>query len=720
MVLGTYWMRQYSPILFDFQNLSLTFKKEGRKVTLTGTSETSALRSMSGKALAKICKKGAQTLIGHLFAITAEPIADPIPKAVEPLLRQYSDIFKELKRALTTTPVLAMPNFTQTFILETDACKNGVGAVLMQNGRPISYFSKALGQKYLGLSTYEKELLAILMAVQHWRNYLQGVQFTILTDQESIKHFADQRLNTILQQKWSTRLLGYDFHIKYRRGEENRAADALSRLYETEGQFNAITILEPKWIRELKDSYQEDEELKGLIKQLTENGSNFPHHTYNGGLLRYKNKLMVGEENQMREKIIDMVHNSSEGGHSGINGTYKKMKSYFYWKGMKGDIQNKVTTCDVCQINKAEHQVPAGLLQPLPVPDQAWKHLSMDFIEGLPRSEGRDVIFVVVDRFTKYSHFIALSHPFTAHHVAKEFMNLVYRLHGLPESIVSDRDSLFLSGFWKELFHLLGTELKYSSAYHPQTDGQTERINACLESYLRCMVGQKPKSWNQWLPLAEWWYNTHFHSSLNMSPFQALYGYNPPLLGYNVNSESPVANVEEYLNQRQLMFQIVKHSLEAAQGRMKSMADKKRQDREFKVGDLVYLRLQPYRQTSVALRRNMKLAARYYGPYEVLARVGKVAYKLELPVGSRIHPVFHVSQLKKKLGHNRVPIRDLPYADEMGQIRIEPMAVLSRRMIKRNNRPVGQMLIQWTNSQPEDATWEDASFVEKQFPSFHP
>lgn len=153
----------------------------------------------------------------------------------------------------------------------------------------------------------------------------------------------------------------------------------------------------------------------------------------------------------------------------------------------------------------------------------------MDFIEGLPRSWSKNVILVVVDRLTKYAHFIDLSHPFTAQSVAKVFLDVIYKLHGLPVNIITDRDKVFTSSFWKELFSLMGTTLAMSSAYHPQTDGQTERLNQCLEHYLRCMAHDHPTQWLNWLPLAEHWYNTNYHTSLHLTPFQALYGYPPPL-----------------------------------------------------------------------------------------------------------------------------------------------------------------------------------------------
>jgi transposase InsO family protein len=197
---------------------------------------------------------------------------------------------------------------------------------------------------------------------------------------------------------------------------------------------------------------------------------------------------------------------------------------------MKKDVETWVTECPVCQRSKHEHCQYPGILDPLPVPDMAWTHISMDFVEGLPKSQGKDVIMVVVDRFTKYAHFVPLSHPYTVDSVAQAFIDNIVKLHGPPLCIVSDRDRIFTSSMWQSIFKSLKVQLRFSSSYHPQSDGQTERVNQCLENYLRCMTFQEPRKWLSWLPLAEFWYNTSFHTSLQLTPFQALYGFPPPLI----------------------------------------------------------------------------------------------------------------------------------------------------------------------------------------------
>ena len=220
-------------------------------------------------------------------------------------------------------------------------------------------------------------------------------------------------------------------------------------------------------------------------------------------MIKYKSKVWIASNSALQTKLIAALHSSAIGGHSGGKATYHRLKQLFHWKGMKRDVEHFVKQCQICQQAKHELIHPARLLQPLPIPQGAWTDWSMDFVEGLPLSDGSNTIPVVVDRFTKYGHFLPLKHPFTAQSVAKVILDNVVKLHGFPKSIVSDRDNIFTSAFWHALFSLVDTKLLMSSAYHPQTDGQTERVNQCLEMYLRCVVSDTPKQWKSWLPLAE-------------------------------------------------------------------------------------------------------------------------------------------------------------------------------------------------------------------------
>jgi hypothetical protein len=664
-------------------------------------------------------------------------IASPLTALLKKDAFLWSDkaekAFEELKAAVSQPPVLALPDFSKTFVIECDASGFGMGAVLMQEGRPLAYFSQALKGKNLFLSTYEKELLALVLSVKKWRPYLFATIFTIKTDQQSLKHILEQRVGTPMQQKWISKLLGYHFVVEYKQGKENKVADALSRKEDTDlkteveketaylqaqtrGHLCAISFPSPTWLDDLRASYEEDEELRSLVSRLQASGEDEGPYTLNQGLLLYKDRFCMGKESGMKIKVLALIHDSPLGGHSGYLKTLHRAKQDWFWHGMKKDIKAYIRGCDTCQRLKHETSKPAGLLQPLAIPPRPWHSISMDFVEGLPTSSKQNVIFVIVDRFTKYVHFIPLSHPYTASKVAALFLQHVFKLHGLPSSIVSDRDTAFTSLFWEELFRRQGVDLAMSSSYHPQSDGQTEVVNKSLEHYLRAFAADKPSLWVEWLPLAEYWFNTNYHTSTKLSPFEALYGYSPPRLIEFVPGLTRVAAVEDLLEHRQQVVGLLEHNLVAAQARMKQQADKHRSEREFEVGDWVFLRLQPFRQKSMRKKLG-KLSPKFYGPYKVIQRVGMVAYKLELPEGACIHPVFHVSFLKAKLGETITPISRLPPTDALGHLAPQPARILETRTIKKRRLPaVTEVLVQWEGGDPDDATWELLFKLQEDYP----
>ena len=256
-------------------------------------------------------------------------------------------------------------------------------------------------------------------------------------------------------------------------------------------------------------------------------------------------------------------------------------------------------------------------------------------------------------------------------------------LHRIPLTIVSDRDKIFLSKFWRELFRLQGTALQFSTAYHPQSDGQTEVLNRCLETYLCCFAHRKPKSWAHYLSWAEFWYNTSFHTVAKTTPFRIVYGWDPPsFLTYEAGSFIFLVVDQQLLNRDAILAKLRQH-LHCAQQRMKAQADGKQREVSFQVGDLVFLKLRPYHQKTMAHRSNPKLSLRFYGPFRISDKVGPVAYSLQLPNTSQIHPVFHVSLLKPAVGYSAPLLQLPPLLNDNMEIIVELETVLGTRHISK-------------------------------------
>jgi len=343
----------------------------------------------------------------------------------------------------------------------------------------------------------------------------------------------------------------------------------------------------------------------------------------------------------------------------------------------------------------------------------------MDFITALPPSQGYSVIMVIIDKFSKFGHFIPLKADFTSKIVAEVFLQQIIKLHGFPRSIISDRDKVFISKFWQQLFQAQGTKLKMSSAYHPQSDGQSEVLNKTLEMYLRCTCHENPRSWLSILPWAQYWYNTSYHSAIKTTPYKALYGRDPPsLVRYEVSIQDE-KSVQEMLSSRDSWLQQLKQNMSRSQEFMKLYADKNRRPLEFEEGELVLVKLQPYRQHSLALRKNQKLGLRYFGPFRITKKIGTVAYRLELPETARIHNVFHISLLKKFKGDHTTPYLPLPLQTlESGPI-LPPHMVLDSRTILQNDKEVQQLLIQWGDDQHAETSWESLTEFKQSYPNFN-
>ncbi|GJX55739.1 retrotransposon-related protein [Tanacetum coccineum] len=546
------------------------------------------------------------------YASISKPLTALLKKNAFKWSQQAQEAFEDLKKAMMNAHVLALPNFKEEFIVETYASDEGIGAVLQQRGHPIAFLSRSLAPRHKGLSTYEKELWVVVYALENWR--------------------------------------GYDYEIIYKKGSQNIMADALSRTPLPSLQTMVIASISNDLLQRIQASWETGPSIQQIIKELETNGSSGSKFSWKNGQLRRNGRLVIGCDAMLWTELLKYYHNEPLGGHSGVEATYKRMKAMFYWKGMKRSVKEYVRICHTF-----------------------WTDVTMDFIEGLPSSQGKTVILVVVDRLSKYAHFIPLVHPFKAAQIARVFLDTVYKLHGLPQTITSDRDKVFISHFWKELFKKLGVTLQLSTSYHPKTDGQSEIVNKCLECYLRCMTSEQPKKWVNWLALTEFWYNTNYHTAINTTPFEVVYGQKPPTHVTYMADDSHVESMDRTLVAREADIGLLQFHLERDQQRMKIFADRNRSDRSFVVGDWVLLKLQPHKQVTLRMHKQHKFSPKFYGPFQ---------------------------------------------CNKEGLSTAVPVAVLDRKIAKVKNAVVVYWLVQWSNGNVDDATWEEANDLQTRYPGF--
>jgi hypothetical protein len=384
-------------------------------------------------------------------------------------------------------------------------------------------------------------------------------------------------------------------------------------------------------------------EIKAL-RELMKDGKEEDYRVDEQGTMWLKERICVPQNKALLEQIMKEAHDSRYSIHSDSTKMYKDLKTIYWWKDMRRDIAHYVACCDTCSRVKIEHQKPAGLLNPLAIPVWKWEDISMDFVVGLPRTpKGNDSVWVIVDRLTRVAHFVPVKTRYATEKLAELYVEHILRLHGAPRSIVSDRGPQFVSKFWQSFHKLMGTTLNYSTTFHPQIDGQTERVNQVLEDMLRACALTYGTDWESSLPFAEFSYNNNFQASLRMAPFEALYRRKcrTPLAWSEVGEQALFwpAIIEE----AQEKVEKVRENLRIAQSRQKSYADKRRRELTFAVGDRVYLKVSPLRGTKRFLVKG-KLASRYVGPYPITKRIGSLAYQLALPeTMAGVHPVFHVS-----------------------------------------------------------------------------
>jgi hypothetical protein len=779
-----------------------------------------------------------------------------------------SAAFAAVKAALVSPPVLALPDFSKAFEVICDASGVGIGALLVQEGRPLAFESRKLTVTEQNYHTTDREMLAVVHALEVWRCYLEGaVGVTVVTDHNPLTWFKTQPSLSRRQVRWSEKLERFAFTWRYQPGRIN-VADPLSRAphvlaFVWRASTRSHSVAEPARAAALPlllacaiprratvvshgpcaaccscaDCSQPTAgslavttrrravlvgssavpgaatrnltsppltkppalQQPALVRSghvagaVSEHAAGVAHteplpidHTalaeglsalelaclsayaadswfavsahitdleHNKGLWLKAGRLVIprAPNDVLREWVMREMHDTPWSGHLGIKKTKKSIGKLFFWPGMADDIEAFCKRCGPCQRSKALNMKPAGMLQPLVVAEGPWCSVAFDFITKLPvTTAGCDSILVFVDRFTKMVHFVPCVEEITAAEFAALFERWIIALHGVPQECVSDRGSLFTSKFWSDVCRRLAVGRSLSSAYHPQSDGQSERVNRGLEEMLRSYVSPLHDDWDQHLAMAEFAVNNAHHEALNTTPFVMNYGRAPmtpvsvalnqggrmprkaarraavvalaeaqqsgnaadvahaAALVNNANTPPPVPAAKEFVEMMRANVERAREHLKAAQQRMKAVADLHRRDVSFDVGAEVLLTTKHINfKRPIGARR--KLLPRWVGPFKVTAKVGDVSYKLALPADWRVHNVFHVSQLREWVPGKRTQ-PPLPQLVD-GQEEYVVDRILSHNDKQRGHRPQRCYLVKWQGYGDEHDSWEPASIV---------
>lgn len=730
-------------------------------------------------------QKGVQAFLGFAnfyrcfirhFAKIAKPLHELTGegKAFVWTSRQQ-EAFDELRRAFTTAPVLALPDFSKPFKVETDASEFAMGGVLSQKGddgkdHPVAFLSKGIHGPALRYPVHDKELMAIIQCFAEWAPYLSGTKepVDVFSDHNNLRYFLTKKLSP-RQARWAESMAPFHFKIHHVKGKENGRADALSRRHDHQSNakdpepismfaeaadgtlehtpqvsedwtvedsvqvfMNSWTEYRVQWQQEDLQARRQDIKFAmcpndgkpGPCKTCSDRnhhqcqdcsrGNHGPctHHgnawdmddRVNGGLrpedlLWFEGKPYIHDPNK-RKDYIQRVHESKIGGHMGRAKTLAQAQQGYAFPGMKKLVEEVVDNCDICNKTKTRRHKPYGLLEPLPTPTAAWSSISMDFITGIPESKdpatgvSYDSIWVVVDRLTKWAYFLPCSKTTTAEQLAYLFERDIVSVHLWPDNIVSDRDKLFVSKFWQGLMQRMGVKSKLSTAFHPQTDGQTERLNQILETYLRAYVNFEQDNWLELLPTAQIAYNTTFVESTKISPFFALFGKEPELRR-GPPTDAPRAAVRA--DRLQELHEHLKAELEFTRERMRTNYDNKRvEGPTLQEGDHVYL----FARNLHTKRPSRKLDFKKLGPFRIVKKVASSNYELDLPTSMKVRTkVFHISLLEP--APEAAPLEEEIEA-EADEEEFDVDEILDSQL--RNGEL--HYLIRWLDYGPESDSWE--------------
>ncbi|QKX57713.1 uncharacterized protein TRUGW13939_04831 [Talaromyces rugulosus] len=588
--------------------------------------------------------------------------------------------FENVKELVKIAPILQLFNPELQSILRTDASGYALGAIheqINEKGETqiVAFYSRKFTSAEVNYDVHDRELLAIVQAFRQWRHYLQGAKHEVIvkSDHHNLKYFTTTKELSGRQIRWAEELAKFNYRIEHIPGKQNAAADALSRrpdyaigieppktniLQEESGVLRhnhnaiiatAIRVVDDdpfyeRMYRETNKDQKIQEELQA--GQVTKNVQK--------GLAIWNGMIRVPQN--MTTEVIQRYHDPPTKGHQGVERTIEMITRTFYFPYVRKRVENYIRNCDECNRNKAVHHKPFGKMQIPEVPEEAWKSITVDFIQGLPQS--KDPVtgitytdaMITVDRLTKYVILEPTPKDMTAEQCAKLMLRKVFVWTGLPNELITDRDKLFTSKYWQTIAKACGMHHKLSTANHQQTDGQSERMIQTVEQYFRHYLDWEQDNWVELLPLAQFALNNAENATTKQVPHFANLGRHPRMTWSEVPREGLSEAAIIQANKLQALHQTISKDIKWAENRMKTYYDKKREDAPIlKKGEKVYLLRRTIGQKKFNIpskRPSNKLDAIKYGPFTIQEKLANDNYKLRLPARMKVHPVFHISLLE--------------------------------------------------------------------------